>query len=123
MRQPLQGAAGFTLVEVLVALVIAAVALTAAVRALGFSTDQANSLLERSLALQSAENHLAELRLAGAWPAFGEQSVACPQGGLRLVCRQTVRPSENHNFRLVTVAVGHQGGGPTLARLHGVLAR
>jgi len=122
MTGHLRGMAGFTLLEVLIALVIAAVALAAAVRALGFSTDHAHSLLERGLAMQSAENHLAELRLAGAWPAPGEQSVPCPQGGLALICRQVVHPSQNRNFRQVTVTVA-QKGGPVLARLSGLLTQ
>lgn len=57
---------GFTLIEVLVALAIVAIALAAAIRAVGLMTDGNGLLRDKSLALLAAESRLAELRLASA---------------------------------------------------------
>lgn len=87
--------AGFTLVEVLVALAIVSVALAAASRAVANLTENHGQLRDRSLAQLSAENRLAELRLEGAAVRPGTQRSDCPQGQLVLVCltRVTVLPS------------------------------
>lgn len=116
--------AGFTLIEVLVALVITAIALTAALRALGFGTDQTQALMQRQLAMLSAENQLAQLWLSKAWPNPGTQSQPCPQGTWELVCQQEVQRTENRNFRQVTITVTlPQRPSVPLARLTGVLGQ
>ncbi len=78
--------AGFTLVEVLVALVIASVALLACMRALAVSATGTRAMHEHSLALLAAQNRLAELRLLRAFPAAGRSTEPCPQGPLALLC-------------------------------------
>ncbi len=98
-------AAGFTLIEVLVALAIVAVALAAAVRAVGMLAVNDRVLRDKALALQSAENVLADLRLAQVFPAPGISRVACPQGSLTLNCEMRVSGTPNANFRRVTVTV------------------
>ncbi|WP_042883459.1 type II secretion system minor pseudopilin GspI [Cupriavidus necator] len=98
-------AAGFTLIEVLVALTILAVALTAAMRAMGSMVDASMSLQTRMLAEWSAENHLAALRLSRTWPEPGVSGYACPQGGTPLYCEQSVSVTPNPVFRRVEVAV------------------
>jgi general secretion pathway protein I len=100
-------AAGFTLLEVLVAMVIIGVVLLAALRgamALTNSTDQARL---RLLAILSAENRLLELRLAGSVLAPGTSTFDCDQGGKPLVCQQSIRPTPNPFFRRVEVRVLH----------------
>lgn len=116
--------AGFTLIEVLVALVITAVALTAALRALGFGTDQAQALMQRQLAMLSAENQLAQLWLSKAWPNPGIRSQPCPQGAWPLVCEQDVQRTENRSFRQVTITVTlPERPNTPLARLTGLLGQ
>ncbi|MGO3743405.1 type II secretion system minor pseudopilin GspI [Kerstersia sp.] len=112
---------GFTLIEVLVALAIAGVALAACVRALGLSASGTQAMRERSLALLSAENRMAELRLLNAFPGPGRQTENCPQGPLELVCEQEVRNSNNTNFRQVTLRV-RNAEGIVLADLRGLLS-
>jgi len=96
---------GFTLIEVLVALTILAVALTAAMRAMGAMVDASVSLQSRMLAEFSAENHLATLRLSKTWPEPGTSGYACPQGGTPLYCEQTISGTPNPAFRRVEIAV------------------
>jgi general secretion pathway protein I len=116
----LHAQAGFTLLEVLVALAIVSVALAACMRALGVSASSARSLQQRSLALQAAENRLAELRLSRAFPAPGRTTGPCRQGPLSLVCDEEVRDTMNGNFRLVTVRA-RLAQGLVLAELYGLL--
>lgn len=112
---------GFTLLEVLVALVIASVALIACMRALALAANGAQAMQERSLALLAAENRLAELRLQRAFPIAGRSSQPCPQGTLPLRCEQVVQNTVNSNFRQVTVRVSLPQG-PVLAELNGLLS-
>src|SRR6185312_9895832 len=64
-------ASGFTLIEVLVALAIVAVALSAGMRALAQGADGASSLKARTLALWVAQNELAKAQLADPPPSAG----------------------------------------------------
>ena len=113
--------AGFSLIEVLVALAIVGIAMAACMRALGVSADGAQAMQQRSLALQAAENRLAELRLQRAFPPAGLRTEPCPQGPLALVCEQEFQNTVNSNFRLAAVRV-RLGSGPVLAELYGLLS-
>ncbi|MFI4904964.1 MAG: type II secretion system minor pseudopilin GspI, partial [Burkholderiales bacterium] len=62
---------GFTLVELLVALAIVAVALAAGMRALTQAADGATALKSRTLALWVAQNVLARAQLANPTPPTG----------------------------------------------------
>jgi len=116
-----QANSGFTLVEVLIALVIASVALIACMRALALAAGSAQAMQQHSLALLAAENRLAELRLLRAFPAAGRSTEACPQGRLALSCEQTFQNTVNGNFRQVTIRV-RLPQGPVLAELNGLLS-
>ena len=96
---------GFTLLEVLVALVIVGTALGASLRAVGSLTQNSSGLRASMMATWSAENRLAQIRLAHEFPAFGKRSFACPQGKLRLSCEEEVFATPNPFFRRVEVSV------------------
>jgi general secretion pathway protein I len=98
-------AAGFTLLEVLVALVIVGTALGSSLRAIGSLTQNSNGLRGSMMATWSAENRLAQIRLAREWPQFGKRSFECPQGDLRLICEEEVFATPNPFFRRVEVSV------------------
>lgn len=97
--------AGFTLLEVLVALVIVGTALGASLRAIGSLTQNSSGLRASMMATWSAENRLAQIRLAREWPPFGKRSFECPQGELSLVCEEDVLATPNPFFRRVEVSV------------------
>jgi len=113
--------AGFTLLEVLIALAIVSIALAAVIRALGVGAGNALAIQQRSLALQAAENRLAELRLMRAFPAPGRKTEPCPQGPLALICEQQFQTTVNGNFRLATVRT-RLADGPVLAEANGLLS-
>ncbi|HTK00730.1 MAG TPA: type II secretion system minor pseudopilin GspI [Bordetella sp.] len=118
---PRTNQAGFSLLEILVALAIIAIALAACVRAAGqIATGQAQ-LRDRALALISAENTLADLRAQRIFPPLGSSSTPCPQGPLALACELLVGNTDDRDLRQVTVSVT-AGNGPRLAQLHGLVS-
>ena len=115
-------APGFTLIEVLVALAIVAVALSAGMRALAQGADGASSLKARTLALWVAENRLARAQLdlsgQGATAASGGET----QAGMTLAWRQTIGTTPNPAFRRIEIVVTEPGRPDyALARLVGYL--
>lgn len=96
---------GFTLLEVLVALVVVGTALGASLRAVASLTQNSSGLRASMMATWSAENRLAQIRLAQEFPAFGKRSFECPQGELRLQCDEEVLATPNPFFRRVEVSV------------------
>ena len=105
MRRPSRKNQGFTLLEVLVALVIVGTALGASLRAVGSLTANSAGLRSAMMATWSAENRLVQIRLAREYPAVGKNSFDCPQGDLKLVCQEEVLASPNPRLRRVEVSV------------------
>ncbi len=103
-------ARGFTLIEMLVALAILAVALAATQRALAVAIDNASELKLRLFAGWVAENRLAELRAAGQPPVVGERSGEAEQAGLRFRWTEQVSQTFNQDFRRVEIRVLPVGG-------------
>jgi general secretion pathway protein I len=117
-------ARGFTLVEVLVALAVVAVALLASLRAMGTMGQTAGELRLRLLAQVSAENRIAELRAARAFPGIGTRTVACPQGRVSFECVEETKTTPNPLFRRIEVRVyADSGREHALAELIGILPR
>lgn len=104
-KQPNHRSAGFTLLEVLVALVIVGTALGASLRAVGSLTQNSSDLRASMMATWSAENQLSQIRLAHEWPALGQRRFDCAQGELQLVCEESVYATPNPFFRRVEVGV------------------
>ena len=96
---------GFTLIEVLVALTILAVALAAAVRSAGVAADTTSDLRERLLAGWIAQDRLAEYAVRSLWPDIGTRQGNADQAGMRFVWRETVSGTPNARFRRVEVQV------------------
>ena len=113
---------GFTLIEILVALAIVAVALSAGMRALAQSADGAGTLKARTLALWVAQNRLANAQLASAWPAAGTNEGDATQAGMRFAWRETVSGTPNPAFRKIEIAVAQpEAPNYVLARLVGYI--
>jgi general secretion pathway protein I len=115
---------GFTLVEVLVALAIVAIALMAALRAAGQATAAAGELRARLLAGWVAENRLAEHRARGDWLPLGIARGAQNQGGVAFAWREEVIATPNDSFRRVDVFVSSPAEeSRPLARLTGFVVQ
>ena len=98
-------AVGFTLIEVLVAVAILAVALAATSRAAAVATDGALETRQRLLATWAAENRVAEIRARRLFPAAATTRFSTTQAGLELVVDETVAETPNPVIRRVDLAV------------------
>ena len=97
--------AGFTLIEVLVALAIVAVALAAGTQAMQALTNNAARQSDVLLAQLCAENELVKIRLSRQLPSVGDSTTACEQAGRSLQVLVSVRPTPNPLFRRVDAKV------------------
>ena len=96
---------GFTLIEVLVALGIVAIALMAGLRATDALSRNASRQSTQWFAQICAENEFSRLRLSRQVPPLGESQVACPQAHLNLQVNLSVQVTPNPNFRRVDARV------------------
>jgi general secretion pathway protein I len=101
---------GFTLVEVLVALAILGIALSAALRAGQQGTLGFEQTRQRLLADWVAADHLAELRASQSWPDPGISEGYALQDRQRFHWQQKVSPTPNIQFRRVAVEVSDSDG-------------
>lgn len=106
-------AAGFTLIEVLVALSIVAIALVAGAQATAALTNNAHRQADVLLGHMCAENELTRLRLTRQLPGVGDNESTCEQAGRAYQVRVTVSPTPNPSFRRIDAQV-FDGGTPIL---------
>ena len=114
---PARAQAGFTLIEVLVALGIVAIALMAGLRATDSLSRNASRQSTQWLAQICAENEFARLRLSRQVPPVGESNTPCTQAGMNLQVNLSVQVTPNPNFRRIdarVVQVEAQGTTPLL---------
>ena len=109
---------GFTLIEILVAVAILAIALAATTRAASLATDGALETRQRLLATWAAQNRVAELRARRLYPAVASTRLTTEQGGVALVIDETVTDTPNASIRRVELAVSEaRDPGRVLGRL------
>ncbi|MGL6109484.1 MAG: type II secretion system minor pseudopilin GspI [Rubrivivax sp.] len=113
---------GFTLVEVLVAVAVVAIALAAGLRAAGVLIDNSQRLSDVIVAQWCAENHLANLKLMRQFPGIGESDFSCEQLGRAYSGRMQVAGTQYADLRLVEASVSDDSG-RQLVRLPTLLYR
>jgi len=113
---------GFTLVEVLVAVAVIAIALAAGLRAAGVLVDNSQRLADVIAAQWCAENHLVNLRLSRQFPSIGDSEFACEQLGRNYLGRAMVANTQYGDLRLVDAIVSDDNG-HQLVRLSTLLSR
>lgn len=96
---------GFTLIEVLVALSIVAIALMAGLRSTDALSRNASRQSTQWLAQICAENEFSRLRLSRQMPSVGVSTAACPQANLDLRVTLNVQATPNPNFRRIDAKV------------------
>lgn len=123
-----QTQAGFALVEVLVGLAVLSIALIAGLKALASGADAQLAVSQRTQALWSADNALADLRMNRQWPEMGTTTFSCPQERYVFVCQRKVLSTPNPSFRRIELTVylaspssADVASGPRLAWLTTIL--
>jgi general secretion pathway protein I len=112
---------GFTLIEVLVALAMVAIALAAGARASYALTDNVSRQSNLLMAQLCAENEIIKIRLSRQMPNVGNSTANCEQAGRSLPVNVTVSPTPNAEFRRVNVSVA-QADGFTILQLSTVVS-
>ncbi len=102
---------GFTLLEVMVALVVFAIAALALLRAQNsqLATDQ--HLEEKTLAHWVALNHLEDLRLQRVFPNVGQSEATANMAGHDWLISTKVQATPTQNVRLLVIAVAAKPDG------------
>ena len=105
MRSITSAETGFTLIEVLVALAIVAIALLAGLQATTALTNNAMRQSNVLLAHVCAENELVRIRLLNQMPDIGDKTSLCDQAGQNLQVILSVQPTPNQKFRRVDARI------------------
>lgn len=105
---------GLTLIEVLVALLITSLALTAGLRASGALLTDVQRQREQLLAQLCMDNLWVNLHLPTGLPPTGGMPLECEQGGQAFRLNLTVGPEGQTPFRRVDLQVRDLAGRPLL---------
>ncbi len=115
---------GFTLIEVLAALAIAATGLLAVAKTINNSVDIADATATRMVATWVASNHMAELRLSDGWPAVGDTNFSVEMGGREWTIRRNIESTPDEDvYKVVIDVFAADDTHRAMARVDGYLAR
>ena len=112
---------GFTLIEVVIALAIAALALTAATAAVSQMVDGANAMRERTYASWIAHNHIAELRLANQVPEVDTTTSDVTYADFEWSLETDITETGVENLFRVDVTVALSGSDYTIGTVTGFI--
>ena len=116
--------AGFTLVEVLVALAVLTIALAAVMRTISQGIDTSASLRDRTLAMWVAQNRLAKHQVERDFPALDTTEGEAEMAGRKWLWREQVTPAPGEpEMRQIHIDVRAASGAQSLARLAGFLSK
>ncbi len=104
-RQTHRHHAGFTLIEVMVALVIVAVAIGALISAASGFTNNTGHLRDRTFARWAAANRLAEMRAMRTWPDIGKSEGDTEMARRTWHWRVTTQKVQDSSMRQVEIQI------------------
>ena len=96
---------GFTLLEIMVALAVLAIALGAVIKAVGTSAVDIGNLRDRTLASWVALNHINTLRLVREWPDEGTRNGTVEMAGREWRWELQVSNTLNEDIRRIDITV------------------
>jgi len=114
---------GFTLIEVLVALAVLTIALSAVMRTLSQGIDLSAGLRDRNIALWVAQNRLAEHQIRNDWPAQDTTEGTSEMAGREWRWREQVAGTPEPALRRIEIEVRVANNDQALAHLVGFLPR
>ncbi len=110
---------GFTLIEVMVALVIVALALTAVTASMNQMIDAAETMRNRTYASWIAQNRITEYRLAFATPDVGSSSGEVEYANTEWSWRATVSETGVDDLYRIDVSVSFAGSDDSIRTVTG----
>ena len=112
---------GFTLLEVMVALLIISTSLVYVAGSIGQAVDTANTMRERTYASWIAQNRITELRLAGVIPEPGESSGEVDYANMSWAWTAEIEETGIENLFKVDVTVTYAGSDERLHKVTGFI--
>lgn len=114
-------AAGFTLIEVMVALAIVGLSLAAVAASVSQMVDAASAMQERTYASWIAQNKIAQLRLANVVPEVSSTSGELDYAALEWAWRATISETGVENLFRVDVEVSYAGEDEIITSVSGFI--
>lgn len=108
---------GFTLIEILAAVAVLAIALSAILGGMTHYAGTAARLKQKTIALWVAQNRLTELELQAAPPQLGKSDGDVEMAGVKWKWQMEVKPTPDDRLRRVDINVQSQGSEDNLAAL------
>jgi len=121
ISKPSNRTAGFTLIEVMVALAIAGLSLAAVAASVSQMIDAGSAMQERTYASWIAQNKIAEMRLANVIPEVDETTGEVEFADLEWGWRATVSETGVENLYRVDVAITYAGFDDVLRTVSGFI--
>lgn len=119
-----RASAGFTLLEVLVAVTVLAIALGAIISGMARHADQAGYLRQKTVGLWVAHNRMTEITLQAEWPDTGKSDGDMEMAGAKWKWIAHVQATEDPKLRRVDVTVQAPGVREgDIAQLSGFIAK
>ncbi len=113
--------AGFTLIEVMVALTIVSLSLGAVAASVSQMVDAGTTMRERTYASWIAQNKIAELRLANVVPDVSDTSGELEFAGIEWAWRANISQTGVENLFRVDVAVSYPGSDVAIRKVSGFI--
>lgn len=108
---------GFTLVEVLAAVAVLAIAMAAILSGMARYADAAQHIRQRTLAMWVAQNRLSDLAAAPTWPGEGRSNGRVAMAGQTWRWDVEVQTTPDERLRRIDVEVRLDAADGSLARL------
>jgi len=96
---------GFTLLEVMIALFIVAVALGGVIKVMGNAAANSSRLTSRTFAQWVALNQIAKLQINKEWPSLGEKKGDDEMAGQKWKWVQKAVKTEDENIKRIEISV------------------
>ena len=100
---------GFSLIEIMVALLIVSIALGGAIYTVGISARNETIISNATFARWVAMNQIAKIKLEHAWPSIGNTKGDEEMAGGKWVWKQKTRSTENELVRRIEISVWREG--------------
>lgn len=116
---------GFTLIEVLAALVVLALSLGGMLKAAGFYASNASYLQDKTIAGWVAHNEMVRVQMARTWPETGRSDGEVEMAGRDWRWQRDVEETPDDRIRRITITVQLDDGdeASSLAKVSGFFAQ
>ena len=114
---------GFTLIEVMVALVIIATALAATVKVVGNATSNASYLVDTSFAQWVALNELEKIKIEGKWIGAGESSGSTKMADRNWYWQRKVKTTPDKDVNRIEMSVSNNKDDSSLVTVTGFISK